>query len=314
MTFNLIAGAIIVACLIALAVVAARKFPQAALVDTDALPEEVAAKKKKEIIHDRIARAIEEWKRGAADAVRPVAERIRVWFFACFRRLLALERQLAKLSMSKEEIAARTARFLAEGQKLMGEGKAAEAERKFIEAMSLDTRNIPAYRGLGELYMASKQYEQARETFLFLVKVCIHEWCPGRRPAGWFMGGGAEGAAARVRDCRAEPSVRAEIAKNYVELGLACRASGQPSSARDAFENALAFEPSNPRYLDLLLDTCILEGAKKRAQEILAALKEVNPDNQKLQALAGRIASIPDERPRAAVRKRRAAPKVRMPS
>ncbi|MEY4744907.1 MAG: hypothetical protein RL272_852, partial [Candidatus Parcubacteria bacterium] len=103
-----------------------------------------------------------------------------------------------------------------------------------------------------------------------------------------------DGSLAAERECQASASAHADIAAGCFDLGLAAQAAGDARDARSAFERAVAFEPANPRHLDLLLDACILEGDKSRASEVFARLKSANPENNKLDSLAERIAAMPE--------------------
>ena len=47
----------------------------------------------------------------------------------------------------------------------------ADAEKKYVEALTLDDKSYQAYQGLGQLYLLQKDYEHAKETFEFLLKL-----------------------------------------------------------------------------------------------------------------------------------------------
>jgi len=46
-----------------------------------------------------------------------------------------------------------------------------EAEKKFIEIISLDPKNLKAYKGLGQVYLELKEYKQAEQTFMFVLQL-----------------------------------------------------------------------------------------------------------------------------------------------
>ncbi len=286
MWFYAIAGVVILACATLLAGIAARKFPQLSLIDTDAIPKERDAQKKKEIIKDRVDRMAVAWGKRILAALAPIAGRIREAFRAKYRTILDLERQyFHPKPLSAAERREKIAALLAAGAASAKSGAVADAERSFIDVITLDRRNRDAYHALGELYLDAKRYDQAKETITYLVKMsrkargCIHE-------NGKFRG-----------ECQAAPAVHAEFAEHYLDLGLACQALDELSEARLAYEHAVGFAPANPRYLDLLLETCILEGDKEKAQHVFWRLREANPENQKLGAISERIAAIPDNVP-----------------
>lgn len=293
MWFYVVAILVIVAALASAGSVALRKFPQLTLIDTEALPLERDAKKKKAIIHDRASRMTLAFGRRVAAALTRWFERRREGFRRAYRRVLALERQYRKeRPVLPAEAEARVAALAADAERLRRAGEYGDAEKKYIDILSLDRQNVDATWGLGTLYLESKRYDQAKETYAYLARMlrkssrCVHAET-GALPPG--------------RTCAADAAAHADIAACNLDLGIASQAAGDGAQARAAFERAVAFEPANPRHLDLLLDACILEGDKSRASEVFAQLRAANPENNKLDALAERIASLPD--PVAPVRK-----------
>ncbi|HTM69079.1 MAG TPA: tetratricopeptide repeat protein [Candidatus Binatia bacterium] len=286
MWFYLAAILVVIVSLGAAASVAARKFPQLTLIDTEALPLERDAKKKKAIIHDRASRMTAAFGRRIAAALTRWFERRREGFRRAYRKVLALERQYRKEKpVSAGEAEARIAALSADAERLFKAGEYGDAEKKYIEILSFDRRNVDATWGLGTLYLESKRYDQAKETYAYLARMlrkaarCVHA---------------ENGTLPQGRTCAADAASHADIAACYLDLGIASQAAGDKAQARAAFERAVAFEPANPRHLDLLLDECILEGDKSRASEVFAQLRAANPENNKLDALAERIASLPD--------------------
>jgi tetratricopeptide (TPR) repeat protein len=280
-------------CIAAMLSIVVRKFPQLTLINTSVLPKERETRKKKEIIHDRVGRlAAEGWKNFLA-RVRPVLKGTQTWFRRQYTKVLVLDYKYQAAKPEKRELPASDLRAIVdrledEASDLVKAGKAPEAEKKYVEIIRIDPKNLTAYRGLGELYLEAKNYAQAKETFEFLVKMSVKECCvahkgrASRRPEADEPG-----------TCPASPAVQAEIAKNYFSLSNACRLAGDLTGARLALESALSHEPANPKHLDLLIETCILEGDKERALAVFGKLKEVNPENQKLGALYERVMSLP---------------------
>jgi tetratricopeptide (TPR) repeat protein len=174
---------------------------------------------------------------------------------------------------------------VAEAERLLKEDKGVEAEKKFIEALSLDRNCRSAYRGLGDFYMEAKNYVQAKETYAYLARLGVRECCgpgsDGRR--GRNVGRRGHGAPA---------AGQSQIAKDHVNLAAACRALGDVACFRRAMEIAVAHEPANPRHLDLLLEACIMDGDREIAAKVLGVLKEVNPDNQKLPQMEEKVRAM----------------------
>lgn len=286
MWFYAAAILIVIACLASAAWVVVRKFPQLSLIDTGALPLERDAKKKKAIIQDRASRMTAAFGRRIAAALTHWFERRREGFRRSYRKVLALERTYRKEKpVLPAEVDAKVAALAAEAEGLVKAGEYGDAEKRYIEILSLDRKNADAYWGLGALYLESKRYDQARETYAYLVRMirkngrCTHA---------------ENGAVSAIRPCAADSAAHADIAAGYLDLGISAQYAGDRQQARAGFERAVAFEPANPRHLDLLLDECILEGDKTRASEIFVQLKGANPENNKLDSLAEKIAALPE--------------------
>ena len=286
MAFYAVVFVVIIAGLAGIAVVVVRKFPQLSLIDTAALPLERDAKKKKAIIQERVSRMTGAFGRRIAAALTKLFELLRDRFRASYRKLLLLERQYRlEKPLPPEEAAAKIAALTADAEHLLKSGEYGDAEKRYIEVLSIDGRSADAYWGLGALYIEAKRYEQAKETYAFLVRMlrkgsrCVH---------------GDDGALAPGRERAADAAAHGDIAAGYFDLGLAARSAGDARGARAAFERAVAFEPANPRHLDLLLDACILEGDKSNASEVFARFSAANPENNKLDSLAARIAAMPE--------------------
>ncbi len=282
---------VIVACIAMLAGIVVRKFPQLTLIDAESLPKERDAKRKREIIRQRVSRLAGAWGRRVANDALKSMDSARERFREQYRKVLALERQYRKeRKLTPAAAREKSAALLAEAAVLVNDGKAAEAEKKYIEVVSLDSRNADAYRGLAKLFLDDKRYEQARETFAYLVRMAVKEnRCLHGKGRRSFTG-----AQPNKDACPASSVTHAEIAKHCVDLATACQALGDIPGTVEAFERAVAMEPSNPRLLDLLLDACILGGDKERAVEVFGRLAEVNPENNKLSALQEKISSLPD--------------------
>jgi tetratricopeptide (TPR) repeat protein len=280
----------------AIIVIVARKFPQLTLIDTSALPKERDAMKKKAIIKDRVDRKLGVWGRGLLDLLARPIEAVRNAFRRQYRRVLALDRQLRHRPLDPAAARQMVRELLDQAVALMSDGKLPEAEKKYVEIISLDRKNVLAYRGLGVLYLGNRQYAQAKETLGFLVKLVVKNGCAYAKAAQSGAPDRQRVPEAADKRCVESPAEHAEMAKDNVNLGLTLKAMGEHRPARMAFEGAVLFEPSNPKYLDLLLEACILEGAKERAWEIFDRLREVNPENQKLDSLRERVEQIPELR------------------
>lgn len=302
MIIYLVFGTVILACLIGLARIIVPKLPQLAMIDNSIIPEEREAQKKKELMHGKLHRNLTGAVRTTGEWMAPRTDKVREAFRARYRTLLALDKQFKKEKpVTPAQAREKIATLIVEAAALAKEGHAPEAEKKYIEALGFDPRQVEAYRGLADLYVDEKRHERAQETLAYLVKALIREnRCIHGSGIRSFRAEENEGA------CPATPAAHADIAGRCIALAWACEALGDGSGARDAYERAVAVEPSNPRNLDLLLDACILGGDKRRAEEVYDQLLTVNPENMKLEEFAGRIQAMQETAPEAKKHRKKA--------
>ncbi len=270
--------------------IAARKFRQLSLIDTAALPQERDRQKKRRLIEQRLTRFAFDWWEGLKEQAAAPMTRWGKRFREAYARAIEFERNLGpKPSVTPASVRERIAELLGEAQSLAASGRLTEAERRYVEIVKLNSRHVGAYRGLGKLYVDFKQWQQARETLRFLIKVVARSGCAHARAAA--AGQFAEQGLA----CNATPAEHAEMARDYLALGGVSQELGDLPGAKRALEGALVFEPNNPRYLDLFLEACILVGDRERGMEAFEKLQAANPDNQKLPALHERLLHLPSK-------------------
>lgn len=286
---DITAIALVVISLLVISVIVLRKFPQLTLIDTESLPMERDAAKKKEIIRERAERVAAAHGRRVRNFAVAIFERAQERFRHAYRRLLILERQYRMEKPATPEAAAdKIATLLDSARTAQLEGEFEVAEKRYIEVLSMNLRSHDAYWGLGALYLEAKRYEESKETFAYLVRMlrkesrCVHN----------------ESGAPGERACEASAEAHADIAMGWFDAGLAASAGGDVSYSRQAFERAVAFGPANPRHLDLLIEACIMEGDKSRAAQVFAQMQAANPENNKLESMAERIAALPDPQQR----------------
>ncbi|MEA3249086.1 MAG: hypothetical protein U9Q03_01890 [Patescibacteria group bacterium] len=288
MMYYVIPIAVIILCLGGISIIVVRKFAQLTLIDTESIPKEKNLARKKEIIDERVRRTAEEWSKGALKVVSPAAVSARDSFRRFFKRLLTIDRQFAIAKpVDPDKGHNRAEKVRAEAKKLIDENKFGEAEKKLISVLAFDELNDGVYRDLGNLYTRIKRYDRARDTFAFLVKILIKRSCG--QQVSESKGVPVPRFEAFADDCPAGHEAHADIAKQYVNFGLASQGAEDFASARAGFDHAASFEPGNPKHLDLLVEACIMDGVKDRALAAWERLREANPENKKLDSLRKKI-------------------------
>lgn len=239
-----------------------RKFPYLAAIDTSTIPKEKQAKVKEQILLDRMQRKTKTWwEKNITSRTHPFSQRLNVWMQKAYSRLQEMEKQYKKtlkeqVKESGEDIEVRIEQLLREARDFVKEEKYADAEKRYIEIISLDVKNSDAYMGLGDLYFRNKDYAQARETLEHLVKIAPET-----------------------------PGASLELARAYKAL----------ENLEKALENAkkaAESEPNHPKTLDFLLEIAILSHNRPLAEETLGKLKEANPENEKLAALEEEVRAM----------------------
>lgn len=199
-----------------------------------------------------------------AQAVVRVAGRLQRFLTRCvkqwYKRAQALDRHYKRLARTTEQGVAGNIesrkQLLEEADALMAKDAFTAAEQRLIEYLTLDAKNATVYERLGSVYMKTRQYDQARETFEH-----AHKLAP-------------------------------EDASIIVYLGELALRDGHVKEAVRFFARAVALRPANPKYLDFMIESSILAGDVKRAREGIYQLKEANPENKKIAEFDARIAQM----------------------
>ncbi|MEK7625534.1 MAG: tetratricopeptide repeat protein [Patescibacteria group bacterium] len=277
-----------------------RKFPQLANLDLENLPEEKLAQKKREMLGRRVKAEHGRLIQNFIKLMRPVGK---VWgglqlkfriYVGKIERLLHHEQRVKSRTelaqMPTEAVDSKLANLVSEGGQNLEHGNLEKAEELFIAAIKMDAKFAPAYRGLGDTYLAKGALSEAEETYQFLMQLSPMD----------------DGAMVKISELL-EKKGDLEQAINYLQQAVVINDSlssrffhlaellhkvSQPSVAKEAIVQAVDLEQRNPKYLDLLIETGILCGDKVLAERGLSELRLVNPQNQKLESFQSRINNI----------------------
>jgi len=264
--YNIIPIILISVCLIIILAIIVRKFPQLAILDVENMPEEKEGKVKEQIIKNRLNRDLTKWNAGILETWKFISKKIS-FLLSWLNKLRALrekyhqEKQLSEITQEEKiELLISQAREL---MKKDNSDDFAEAEKKLIEVVSLDKKCLPAFLELAEVYSELKKYLEAKQTYLY----CL-----------------------RLLEFKDDKKQEAEI--NYL-LSLVNKNLDSLDEAQENIIESLKIEPNNPRFLDTLLDLCVLRRDNELAQATLKRLAEVNPENQKLGEWQEKINNLP---------------------
>jgi len=251
---------LLVASAVILLMILFRKFSILATMDVDSVPQEKVEKKKEDIIEMRLRRKLEWLKNNLNRIIKPIFGFLNNIFKLTYQKVLELEKSYQEKSQAVSDDQnfnqQKTRALLSEGEELYNSEDYGQSEKKFIQVISLDYRNVEAYDGLGKVYLAQKDYEHAIEAFQHALK--LEDKSSG---------------------------VHCDICQVYKELG-------DFDKAVLYIQKAIELDPNNPKYLDALIEISILKKNRFLAKEAYRKLKKVNPENQKLSELEKKIENI----------------------
>src|SRR3990167_8649123 len=130
-----------------------KKFPALANLDIENMPAEKEAKFKERIIGNRLKRNLVKWNSKVSRVVKPVGEASGDLAKWVNKRLVELRDSYKKeLEINNLDLNNKTNQLFREAEDLVKKEESGEAEKKLIEIIGLDNRNIKAFRMLGDLY------------------------------------------------------------------------------------------------------------------------------------------------------------------
>ncbi|MBI5794280.1 tetratricopeptide repeat protein [Candidatus Uhrbacteria bacterium] len=255
---NWILTLLILASASIMAVVVLRKLPQIRVIDVASIPKEHERRVKEQIILSKLQRTGGAKLQGVARMVGEAVKIISRYGRRAVQRLYRLEQSYQRLrrtasegthSYNEERIKQR----LEEAQKLIDQDEFIPAEKIFIDVISHNPKSVDAYEALGNMYIESGQFDQARETLQFTLRISPND---------------------------------ASVHVSLAELEMK---QGHPKQALTFLRKAVEKRPKNPRYLDFYIHAALETGSLKDARKGILALKDVNPENQKIEEFERRF-------------------------
>ena len=243
---------------IAIVIILIRKMPQLRLINVDSIAKERTRKIKEQIILQKFQRASGDKLKGISALAVLIGRTTSRSGRRIVQRLYSLEQYYQKLKRSASEgqhayDADTIHRLVEEAETLRQKDELIPAEKIYIDIISHNPKSVDAYEGLGNLYLANGQFDQARETFQFSLRLSPND---------------------------------ASVFVSLSELEMRC---DQPKAALVHLKKAIQKRPKNPKYLDLYIEVSLKAGSLKDAQEGIKRLKEVNPENQKIKGFEERF-------------------------
>jgi len=278
--FNIIPLILILISLAIIIFIIAKKFSVLANIDLDSIQSERETKVKEQIIGNRLKRSYFKFQSKIIKIVRPLGEFISDFFKNSYQKALDFKENYNRREIKSEDPEDINSLFL-EVDDLLKEEKLEEVEKIYIKIIAMDSKNIEAFRGLGKLYFERKDYQEGKQTLGHVIKLLekdLNELSLGHVDTP------------EINSKREK--INLSLSLSYYDLFLINKALEDYEESLNNINKALSIEPNNPRFLDTKLEISIINKNKEDALETLKKLKEVNPENSKLEGLERQIQKI----------------------
>lgn len=276
--FNIIPLILILTSLVVIITIVIRKFPVLANLDIDSIQSERETRFKEQIISNRLKRNFFRQYNQVVKIIRPLAKSGGDFLKWGYDKLIEFKDNYNKEQQIEEDSEVAVERLFTEIEEHLKNDENAEIEKKLIEIISLDSKNIKAFRLLGETYMDRKDYSEAKQTWEHALRLAEKE-----------LDLAVQNDSEKNEEGEGIARIVAEL---YFDLALV---SVKIENIKDALENinkALQTEPNNPRYLDTKLEISIIKKDKHMAEKAYAKLQKANPENKKLEELKKQIEEL----------------------
>ncbi len=279
---------------IVMAVLVLRHWKEIRLLNPDSIKEERERQKRDELLQQRFVRMTKE-KVGPFKAIilRATTD-VKKFYHAVYLKYVRLEKFYSQAKSPFASVAPsvkdRIKLLLDEARSLARDLKWADAERRYLEVLGTDQRNVDAYKGLGMIYLKQKLYPQARETFEYLVKSKKADDIAFAALAEIEEAEGNVSAAETMR--RSAIEVRPRLANRHADLAEFYIAHDQVARAWPYAKRANELDPKSAKYLELSVEVAILLGDRNEAKRRYDKLRLLSEDQPKLQSLKDRIEAI----------------------
>ncbi|MCB9802732.1 tetratricopeptide repeat protein [Candidatus Nomurabacteria bacterium] len=262
-----------------------QKLPHLSNINVESLPHIQNKQKKDDILKTRLKRDLGKVFSFWRHVSLPARDRVFDWFKNNYGKLKELERDLRR--RSQEQFSSTLSKsqtvdeLLTEAKILFNNEEYSKAEEVLIDALSVDPYSVDVYKLLANVYREKKEYEQAKETLKYLLKLTHNA------DAGVFTSL-AEISKVRGNLKQAEEEYLQSISLsddnhlNFLSLAEVYLDLDDQEQALETAQRALLLSPNNPKILDFLINISIIIQDKELANRYLAKLQEVNPDNQKI--------------------------------
>jgi len=263
-----------------------RKIPLLLNVKVDNLPDVKAKRQKKAILQNRLTRTLQKFAGDIGKMANPLGQKSQNIFKTYYLKLKDLENDLRRRGHAKLSSAVDRSQhiedLLTQARQLLNKDEYQQAENALLDTLSIDQYNVEAYKMLVDVYRSRKEYEEAKETLEYLLKLTHNE-----DAAVYHSLADIARQRGDLRQAEEDYLKSASLAEdNYLHLLSLAEVYLELDDKEQAFETAqkaLQLSPNNPKILDFLINLSIMMQDRQEAVMYLDKLVEVNPENNKIE-------------------------------
>jgi len=279
MYFIIVIAIILIVSAALLARIILRRLPELRVLDISQIPGEKQDKNKISILEAKFLRQ----KKTADNKIGQIINPVKDFFGSALAKAqssVAVMEKKYKRQGEVEEVRTKSINELsAEAKANISAGKYAQGEKDLIEIISRDKKNTSAYEMLFDIYRLTKSYSQAEEIIRYLIKLKSLKYRKNKNVDSLKK--------EKMEDTEVEVletlDTDDELARYYNDLASIYELMDKKDKALDAYLKANAILPNNPKFLDKVIDLAIGVGDKGLAKKTYKRLKEINPENAKLE-------------------------------
>ncbi|MEA1963223.1 MAG: hypothetical protein U9M94_03225 [Patescibacteria group bacterium] len=278
--YNIIPLVLILIGLGVIIVIAAKKFSVLANLDVDSIRSEREAKFKEQIVSNRLKRNYFRYFAKFKQFSKPVGQAMGGFFIKLYKKLVEYKEDYNEQKQTETINENIQEKLFFEIDELIEKGELEKVEAKYIKIISLDSKSIKAFRGLGKLYFERKDFNEAKQTIEHAIRLLENDYNAYES---------IENENLNEEERIKKDYINRNLPGAYFDLACVYKQRENYSESIISIDKALAIEANNPRFLDTKLEISIISKDKNLACKTLEELKAINPENQKLEELARQI-------------------------
>ncbi|MDP3899850.1 MAG: tetratricopeptide repeat protein [bacterium] len=287
MIYNIIPLLLILAAAVVIIFVVTKKFPAVVSLDVDSIPQEKEKRMKHQIISNRLKRNLKKSGNSIVKFAKPVINFLAGFFKGFYEKLQKTRQEYSYSSRLQRSGNNEIKELFSAADDFKNTQSYIEAEKCYIKIISLDSKNVDAFKKLGQLYLSMEKVEEAKATLEHVLKLTKED---SEVYAGLAdIAKNNENLEQSKKYYIKSIGLNNENGKNYFNLAEIHESQGHYKDAKKAMQQALKIEPKNPKYLDSSFNLSILTKDKADALDAYKMLKDINPENARLKEMKRQI-------------------------